>query len=173
MRSHGVLPNGEAIRQFRRLKGWAQEELAAKSNCSKTTIGRLETGVQRVHLRTLRQVAHAFDIAVEDLFISEPVQSMPLYSSSIVPVGSLNHTIQAALAQQSTWNLTYRRNLNFVGRESLLTALRDAWASNPTVPQVLSGLGGIGKTQLALEYAYRYASHYPTVLWVQADTAMT
>ena len=32
----------------------------------------------------------------------------------------------------------------------------------------ISGLGGIGKTQLALEYAYRFRQDYQVVLWAQA-----
>jgi MinD superfamily P-loop ATPase len=38
-------------------------------------------------------------------------------------------------------------------------------------PQAISGLGGIGKTQLAIEYAYRYGSEYQAVLWARADTS--
>ena len=34
----------------------------------------------------------------------------------------------------------------------------------------ISGLGGIGKTQLALEYAYRYQKSYHDIFWVTADT---
>ena len=39
-----------------------------------------------------------------------------------------------------------------------------------TQPFAISGLGGIGKTQLALEYAYRYRQDYHAVLWGRADT---
>jgi len=37
-------------------------------------------------------------------------------------------------------------------------------------PQAISGLGGIGKTQLAVEYAYQHRQDYQAILWVRADT---
>src|SRR5205809_7008419 len=37
-------------------------------------------------------------------------------------------------------------------------------------PQALVGLGGIGKTQIALEYAYRYAHEYQIVIWLHAGS---
>jgi NB-ARC domain len=36
-------------------------------------------------------------------------------------------------------------------------------------PQAISGLGGVGKTQVALEYAYRYHRDYQAVLWARAE----
>ncbi|MBO0797098.1 MAG: hypothetical protein J2P36_39975 [Ktedonobacteraceae bacterium] len=35
----------------------------------------------------------------------------------------------------------------------------------------LHGLGGIGKTQVALEYAYRHALDYRAIFWIEAETS--
>jgi hypothetical protein len=73
------------------------------------------------------------------------------------------------------WQVPYARNPNFVGREYLLEALHEALASGQPGARVqaLTGLGGVGKTQLALEYAYRYAGDYEAVWWVRAEEPAT
>jgi hypothetical protein len=64
-----------------------------------------------------------------------------------------------------------QRNKNFTGREDLLLQLRAGISSDVTavVPHALHGLGGVGKTQLAIEYAWRYQSDYDVVWWIPAD----
>jgi tetratricopeptide (TPR) repeat protein len=65
------------------------------------------------------------------------------------------------------------RNLVFTGRDELLTALHQRLTGGmPTAvtqPQALHGLGGVGKTQLALEYAHRHGGGYDLVWWVTAE----
>ena len=70
------------------------------------------------------------------------------------------------------WNVPYWRNLFFTGREAVLTDLERAFVSRevPLQVQTLSGLAGVGKTQVAVEYAYRYVNHYQAVLWLHADS---
>jgi tetratricopeptide (TPR) repeat protein len=74
----------------------------------------------------------------------------------------------------SLWHMPFRRNPFFTGREELLKHLRDNLTSTNiaalTQAQAISGLGGIGKTQTAVEYAYRYYHTYHAVLWVNAAT---
>jgi tetratricopeptide (TPR) repeat protein/CO dehydrogenase nickel-insertion accessory protein CooC1 len=82
------------------------------------------------------------------------------------------------------------RNAMFTGREEELLQLRANLRSLGTtvvlptrqtaaaLPVALQGMGGVGKTQVALEYAHRFRTAYDIVFWVTAeppqfiDTAM-
>ena len=73
-----------------------------------------------------------------------------------------------------------RRNLNFTGRTELLEGLHRTLQSSAgsamtqtEATEAISGLGGIGKTQLALEYAHRYASDYDLIWWIGAEQPTT
>jgi len=70
------------------------------------------------------------------------------------------------------WNVPYPRSPFFTGCEHILRYLHDMPVINKamasTQPQVISGLDGSGKTQIAIEYAYRYRDEYTAVLWVNA-----
>jgi hypothetical protein len=70
----------------------------------------------------------------------------------------------------------YPRNPHFTGREEVLdqlaTTLRQNSAAALTQPQAISGLGGIGKTQTAVEYAFQHRGDYAAIFWVRADTTL-
>ncbi len=65
------------------------------------------------------------------------------------------------------------RNRFFTGRENLFATIALRFGDTPPAPvpvgQVLYGLGGVGKTQLALEYAHRHRGDYDVVWWVAAE----
>jgi tetratricopeptide (TPR) repeat protein len=82
-----------------------------------------------------------------------------------------------------------RRNRSFTGRDDILArihrALQGGGAVAVTQPQesaqarqdpetaAVTGLGGIGKTQAAVEYCHRHAAGYRLVWWVNADSPAT
>ena len=70
------------------------------------------------------------------------------------------------------WENIPQRNKNFAGREHLLAKLRQRVSNRSTalVTHALYGLGGAGKTQLAIEYVYRYADQYELICWIRADS---
>jgi Cdc6-like AAA superfamily ATPase len=73
------------------------------------------------------------------------------------------------------WNVPHHRNPNFTGREGILSDLSLALTSGePTAwKQVLTGKGGVGKTQLAVEYIYRHKADYRVIWWVQSEELVT
>jgi hypothetical protein len=81
---------------------------------------------------------------------------------------------QPQLTPPCIWNVPFRHNPFFTGRDSLLLQLHNNLASHKatalTQAEVISGLGGIGKTQIALEYAYRFGDKYQGIFWVHADS---
>jgi tetratricopeptide (TPR) repeat protein/nucleoside phosphorylase len=86
------------------------------------------------------------------------------------------------VAPAAVWNVPYRRNPYFTGRDELLDRLAQQLSLEPqddrtttrraalTQPQAIQGLGGIGKTQIAVEYAYRSRelNRYTHIFWVNA-----
>lgn len=71
-------------------------------------------------------------------------------------------------------NLPFERNPYFTGREEILKQLHDAFTKNSATSrmQAICGLGGLGKSQIAIEYAYRHRDIYPHVFWVRADSQL-
>jgi len=69
------------------------------------------------------------------------------------------------------WNIP-ARNPGFTGRDDLLAELRERLlAGDKAVVQALHGMGGVGKTQLATEYAHRFAASYDLAWWVNSEQA--
>jgi tetratricopeptide (TPR) repeat protein/class 3 adenylate cyclase/DNA-binding XRE family transcriptional regulator len=108
------------------------------------------------HLKDLQRPTHLFQVSCADLPTDFP------------PLKSLNIPL---------WNVPFARNPFFTGRTSLLERLHEqlnqSQAAALTQSHALTGLGGIGKTQSAVEYTYRYRSEYSAVFWVLAASRET
>jgi hypothetical protein len=111
----------------------------------------------------LADVARGIREAIEE--VHSKLFSVPTSSPAMLPVRP---------AGTPLWNIPHERNPFFTGREQVLQTLRQALtresAAALTQIQAISGLGGIGKTQTAVEYAYHYRDDYKAVFWVRAET---
>ncbi|GAA2864025.1 hypothetical protein GCM10010517_23180 [Streptosporangium fragile] len=76
--------------------------------------------------------------------------------------------------QPQIWGKVPQQNKNFTGREDLLDKLHTGVTAEVTavVPHALHGFGGVGKTHVAIEYAYRFRHEYDLVWWIPADQPM-
>ena len=71
--------------------------------------------------------------------------------------------------------LSCHKNGNFTGRKKALTHLHSCVSSSQGTNEdssvvVIHGMGGVGKTQLAREYVYRYESSFDSVWWIDAQS---
>jgi Tetratricopeptide repeat/Domain of unknown function (DUF4062)/NB-ARC domain len=130
-------------------------------------------------------IDHAFG-ARQEAF-RRRVQASGLVTQSFVSPDELGRLVERSLQQLGAarqdagplppdsvlrvWNVP-PRNPGFTGRDGLLAAVRDRLlAREAAVVQALQGMGGVGKTQLAIEYAHRFAAGYDVAWWVDAEQA--
>jgi serine/threonine protein kinase/tetratricopeptide (TPR) repeat protein len=68
------------------------------------------------------------------------------------------------------WRVPFARNPNFSGRKQLLERIAKSFAATERLATIaLHGPGGVGKSQLALEYAYSRSDSYRVVAWLRAE----
>ncbi|KAF5524355.1 hypothetical protein CGCA056_v004492 [Colletotrichum aenigma] len=89
----------------------------------------------------------------------------------------VSHTIEAP---PPAFIVPYNENPDFVGRSEILERVKDLFGhsdtyhrpgSKPRSRVALHGLGGVGKTQIALAYCYWFKERYPdaSVFWIHAS----
>jgi WD40 repeat protein len=94
-------------------------------------------------------------------------------ASRIVLVGAAPRPAAAPTAE-APFLVPFPRNGDFVGRDGDLARLRDSLTESDARPvgirpAGLTGMGGVGKTQLAVEYVYRHREEYPDgIFWIDA-----
>ena len=104
----------------------------------------------------------------------------PIYINALVVTINISLAVERTLevSYSIPTRLPFHKNDNFTGRDRELAEIYkvlhsiDAATSRRRV-MVLHGLGGIGKTQLAIQYAYIHQKDYTSVWWVNASTTQT
>ena len=144
---------GLRLRQERQRRHLSQEALAEALGTSARSISRWEQGQAIPQGYARLQLCRLFGLRPEELFGESETWTPP----------------------ELPWTVPFPRNPCFTGREEILRVLHDRLtASQPvalTQASALSGLGGVGKTQVAIEYAYRYAAEYQAIFWLGAETS--
>ena len=90
---------------------------------------------------------------------------------SVPDIGEIEQSYSHDRRPPAIWGALPSRNLRFTGRQEELTELRMRLqdGGQAVLACALHGMGGVGKTQIATEYAYRYRDHYDLVWWIPAQ----
>jgi tetratricopeptide (TPR) repeat protein len=89
----------------------------------------------------------------------------------VPPGGARGWTEAVSRPPQRIWsNEIPSRNPNFTGRAAELERLSgNLFGRQPPHVQVISGMGGIGKTELATEYIHRNIDTYEIIWWIRSE----
>ncbi len=145
---------GSLLRTFRNRRQFTQQQLAETIGVTRRTLGRWERGDS---------------LPASKALVLELARSLKLDEQET------RQLLEASLTACSPyWSVPLPRNPYFTGREEILETLHRQLGVGQAVALTqslaLHGLGGIGKTQIALEYAYRHALEYSAVFWIAAET---
>lgn len=97
-----------------------------------------------------------------------------LEQTPLAPAGEAPGAPRFPAVPPDLWNVP-RRNLRFTGRDAILEELHARFAAGgPAGARVaLRGISGVGKSQIVIEYAHRYANEYDAVWWLGAGYRAT
>lgn len=155
MRADLTASFGELLMAFRTRRRLTQATLAAALGTHRNTIGRWERGEMLPDSKGV-----VLELA-RHLFLDDQEARLLLEASFTAPA--------------PYWSVPFPRNPCFSGREAVLELLHTRLSASRHTSDAhilaLPGLGGMGKTQIAVEYAYRYALEYRAVFWLTAESA--
>ena len=144
--------------------GEVLKELRVRKRLSRPTLARL----LHVHPSSIEKWERG-DVLPDRARVEELIRALELTDAQrlLLLEAHAGHRILPSLH-----NIPAAQNPYFTGRKDILMQLHDHLApgSQVALTQAISGLGGIGKTQVALHYVYRFQKAYSHVLWVTADS---
>ena len=101
--------------------------------------------------------------------LQAPPLRPPTFQTPPPPAESRPSPAKRSQTPAAPWRLP-SRNPSFTGRGRELRQIKDCFASaRPPVIVALHGLGGVGKTQLAIQWVHRHAASYQVTAWLRAE----
>jgi len=153
---------------------WSQEQLAEMIGTTTPNVSRWERSITFPGPHFRQKLCELFGKSAEELSFVQGERDDEHGPLPVSPHIDQQTSPSLAAPPTSLWNVPYRRNPFFTGREEVLLHLFDSLQLDNSAVlaqvQAMSGLGGIGKTSTAIEYAYRHRDAYQTILWVHAET---
>ena len=147
---------GSSLRGLREAAGQTQEELASRAGLSPNAIGALERGTRRrPYPHTVRSISDALGLSEEEraaLLATIPRRNGATPSAAEVAPGSFTGSELPHLPYPAS---------SLVGRERDLEEVVGLLAQEHTRLVTLTGIGGVGKTRLAVEAAREAAGRFP------------
>ena len=135
---------GALLRRLRKDAGLSQQELALRAGLSLNAVGALERGVRKhPYPHTVRSLADALGLSEEER--TSLLAAIPDRGKTASAVATPASVLEATLPSPPT---------PLVGREKELGEIRDLLRDGSEVRLLtLTGIGGVGKTRLAVEVA--------------------
>ena len=111
------------------------------------------------------------DSGVTTATVTSPgeLETALLQALTALPRPDQQSALKGAAVERRVWTIPARVR-GFTGRAALLAELEVARRSGEaTVVQAVTGMGGIGKTTTAIEYAHRHHDEFDIAWWVPAE----
>ena len=128
---------------------------------------RRTTAFERL-LQSLKVRADDLNILHEE---NVPVTATPKPSENKYSKENKTQKGVVSTAEFPIHEIPFQENRNFSGRKDIVNSIHEEFstAQNTVLIYAVSGMGGIGKTQIAIHYSYEFAKDYDLVYWIRSD----
>lgn len=139
-----------------------------KNNLSESEIPDFFRGREIIYLNnSFEKLIYRLEDIPEYIFPEVNPEKILVKPNIISTIGNFSDTIF-----NRRDNLPFIRNSFFSSREDILESIHINFETyeDRQIIQILSGVGGVGKTQIAIEYAYSFLDYYPLIWWIKSET---